>query len=189
MWTIKDFAFYLSRLVRDGILRAVTIVDVGAFLVKSLIPPTRRPAFLDESGVYLTVLAVAFVIAAYRLDRDLRAKVLLFGSTEERALRREIRERLIRLKGAIERHSQEAIPMDQALEIVGIAKELRDGYVIAECEEIKNLLEHNYDSRYLIVDLFRKARKDYDSVRARIGYVLDRIDKAASLADPSTRPS
>ncbi len=79
--------------------------------------------------------------------------------------------------------------MDQALEIVGIAKELRDGYVIAECEEIKNLLERNYDSRYLIVDLFRKARKDYDSVRARIGYVLDRIDKAAGLVDSSTRPS
>ncbi len=178
MRTIRDFAAYFSYLVRDGIFIAVAIAEVVAFLVKSSIPLTRRPAILDESWVYLSMLATGFVIAAFRLNRNLAVKVYL-TSPEQRALRKELRERVIRLKFTIEGRNQERIPLDHALEILGLAKELGDGYVIGECEEMKGILERNHNNRYLIVDMWRNARKDYESVVARTGYVLDRLEKTA----------
>ena len=171
--TIKDFTVYFSRLVRDGVFIAVTFVDATTFLVKSFVPSTRRPPILDESWAYLVVLAFGFVIAAYRLDRDLRARL----STERSALREELKERLIRLKFTIERRNKEPIPMDQVLGIEGLAKDLKDGYVIAGCGEIKSILQRNYESRYYVVYLFEDARKDYDSVRAKVDHALNHLEK------------
>ncbi len=180
MGKIKDFAAYFLLLARDGLFLAIAIADAGTFLVKSLIPIARRPVILDESWVYLSLLAIAFAIAAYKRDRDLRLRISSASVEQSRLLRRELKERLIKLKFTIERRNREPIPMDQILGILGLAKELGDKDVTAECEEIKNVLERNYDSRYYISELFETSRKDYDSVRARIGYVLDRLEKPAA---------
>ncbi len=174
--TIKDFVVYFSQLVRDGIFIAVTFAEVIAFFVKSAIPLPRRPAILDESWVYLAILATGFVIAAFRLHRDLDVKASL-TSRERRALRKELREKVIRLKFTIEGRKVERIPVDQALEILGLAKELGDGYLIAECEEIKGLLERNHDSQHYIENMSRNSRRDYESVIARTGYILNWLEK------------
>ena len=118
--------------------------------------------------MYLAVLAVGFLIAAYRLDRDLRAKL----ARQRSALCKELMERLIDLKFTIERRDKERIPMDQFLKIYDLAKDLGDGYVIAECEQIGSALQPNYDGGRSIASLFEDARKDYESATGRIDYIL-----------------
>src|SRR5438034_11191701 len=108
MKTIQDFAGYVWRLVWNAVIFGAGIIDGVGLLVKALVPPTRRPPILDASWVYLMVLAFAIAISAYKLDRDLRAKL----STERRALVRELRERLIRLKTTLERRRHERSQID-----------------------------------------------------------------------------
>jgi hypothetical protein len=169
----KDFLSYLGRLVGDAIFRAVAIADAIAFLVKLFVPPAYRPLIPDESWAYLIVLVFGFVIAAYRIDQNLRSRL----STERSALCKDLRGRLIRLKFTIERRNKTPIPLDQILEIQGLAKDIGDEYVIDECGEMKDVLQRNYDSRQYLVDMFEDARRDYDSVRARVDFALDRIEK------------
>jgi hypothetical protein len=171
MRTVWDFAGYVWRLVWNAVGLGTAFVGGVGLIVKGLVPPTRRPPILDApSWVYLIVLAFGFVIAAYRLDRDLRAKL----STERRELIRELRDRLIILKTTLERRSSERIPIDQFLIIEGLAKDLGDGQVILECGEMKNVLQPHYDRGSFIADLQGPTR-DYDSVRTRIDFVLKRL--------------
>ncbi len=176
MSTIKALLSYLSLLIRDGIFLAVAIAEAVAFIVKSAIPLARRPAILDESWVYLAILATGFVIAAFRLHRDLEVKASL-TSPERRALRKELGEKVIRLKFTIGGRKVERIPVDQALEILGLAKELGNGYLIAECEEIKGLLERNHDSQHYVENMSRNSRRDYESVIAKTGFILNWLEK------------
>src|SRR5713226_1905244 len=171
MKMIRDFAGYIWRLVWNAIVIGAGITDGVGLLVKALVPPTRRPPILDASWVYLVVLAFAFAISAYGLDRDLRAKL----STERRVLVRELRERLIRLKTAIESRSPERIPIDQFLVIEGLAKDLGDRQAILKCGEMKSVLQRHYDGGSRIAD-FQDATRDYDSVRTRIDFVRNRLE-------------
>jgi len=173
--TLKDFGLYLWRLVRNWFFLAGAIIDALGLIAKSVTPPTRRPGVLDESWFYLTVLAVAFVIAAYRLDRDLRANLF----TERDKLQRELRDRLIELKFSIESRPQEPIPINQAMVIEATAKDLGDAYVIAECAEIRTILQRSRESGLRIMEMFVADRRDFDSVRARVDYVLKHLDKIA----------
>jgi hypothetical protein len=172
MKTVWDFAGYVWRLVWNAVGLGTAFVGGVGLIVKGLVPPTRRPPILDApSWVYLMVLALGFVIAAYRLDRDLRAKI----STERRVLVRELTERLVKLKVTIERRNRAPIPIDQILGIQGLAKDLGDEYVIAECEETKNILQRNYDTRDYILQMFGEAEGDYDAVRAKVDHVLKHL--------------
>jgi len=122
----------------------------------------------------LVILAIGFMSAAYRIDRDLRAKL----STERSALRKDFKKKLITLRFTIERRNRgEMIPMDQVLIIKDLAKDLGDSYMIAECDEIERVLQRNYDSLGQIAYLFEQSRRDYDSVIGRIGYVLNHLEK------------
>jgi len=182
VYGVRDFASYLYRLVGDAIFRGAAIAGALAFLVKSLLPSPRRAAILDSPSLYLVILGIGFVVAAYRLDRSLRARV----STERAALVRELRTMLISLKFNIERRNKEPVPINQAMVIEGLARDLRDEYVIAECGEIKTILQRNYDSRYHVAYMFEDARVDYDSVRGRVDHVLKHLDEVYGPGKPKS---